>query len=206
MSRRVLVLAPHPDDETLGCGGAILLHRAQGHAVKVVFVTDGAAGDPRGYYRGRDYVRLREREAERAARVLGVRSLEFWRCPDRGLGRVRGLADRLAKLLREESPDIVYLPSRSDRHPDHRRLAAACRRLSLPAAWDYETDMMPRPTRVVDITRQFKRKLRALREYRSQLRYRDYAAAIERLNTLRSMFLEGCGYAEAFRATGITPG
>ena len=45
----VLVLAPHADDESLGCGGAIVLHHRQGDRVKVVFATDGAAGDPLGH-------------------------------------------------------------------------------------------------------------------------------------------------------------
>ena len=57
----ILVLAPHPDDETLGPGGSLALHAARGDRVRVVFCTDGGAGDPDGHYRDVDYVALRQR-------------------------------------------------------------------------------------------------------------------------------------------------
>ena len=68
----VLALAPHPDDESLGCGGALALHRAAGDPVKVVFVTDGARGDERGEDPRDAYVALRRREAAEACAALGV--------------------------------------------------------------------------------------------------------------------------------------
>lgn len=207
---RVLVLAPHPDDETLGCGGVLLRHRALGDELKVVFLTDGGAGDPGGLYRGREYAALREREARRAAEVLGVRELEFWRYADRKLSKVSGLGRRLADLLRRESPEVVYRTSLSDRHPDHRHLASVFRKAARAsgrsfADLSYEIDMMPRPTHVADIGRQSARKLEALRRYRSQLRYADYGSAVEKLALLRGLFLPGRGRAEAFRLAGVPP-
>jgi LmbE family N-acetylglucosaminyl deacetylase len=65
-SGSVLVLAPHPDDESLGCGGAIVLHCRQGDRVKIVFATDGGAGDPQGYFANYDYRELRRDEARKA--------------------------------------------------------------------------------------------------------------------------------------------
>lgn len=112
----VLVVAPHPDDEALGCGGAIALHRAAGEQVTVVIVTDGGAA-------GSATPATRAVEAERAAQRLGC-DLQTLALPE---GRwveeagARALAARLAAL----HPVLVYAPSSVDYHPEHRRVARA---------------------------------------------------------------------------------
>ena len=198
---RVLALAAHPDDETLGCGGALLLHRRRGDAVRVVTVTDGGAGDPRGFYRGKDYEALRRGEARRAARVLGVSGPEFWGFPDGRLSAARGLSSRLRALLRSERPAVVYRPSSSDPHPDHAALARAFERASagIPL-FDlrYEVGYLQRPSVAADVSAVFAAKRKAIAQYRSQLRYFDYRREAERLGLLRSLFLPGCERAEAF--------
>jgi len=202
---RVLVLAPHADDEAIGCGGCLLLHRRQGDPVKVVFLTDGAAGDPLGRWRGRDYRALRRTEARRAARVLGVRSLEFWDYPDGSLGdSAQALRRRLRELLKDERPDVVYRTPADDPHPDHRALAecfkAAAARVR--GGWldcQYEVWSLRKPSAVADISSVFSRKLQALRQYRSQLRYCDYLRRVSRIDSCRGLFLPDAGYAEAFR-------
>ena len=89
---RVLVVAPHPDDEALGCGGALIQHRKQGDRVKVVFVTDGAAGGKLGHYAGLNYRELRRDEARRAGAILGVDELVFWEYPDGRLAEAGDVA------------------------------------------------------------------------------------------------------------------
>ncbi len=200
---RVLVLAPHPDDETIGCGGTIRLHRRRGDEVKVVFVTDGAAGDPRRYYRGRNYPALRRKEARQAARVLGVENLEFWTHPDGALAGASDLPGQLKELLSRARPDIVYLPFAGDDHPDHQALAKAYRkaagRAQAPALeCRYEIWSALAPGVVADISEVFAEKLEAVRKYRSQLRYCDYPAQLNRLNAARALFLPRVRYAEAF--------
>ena len=69
---RVLVLAPHPDDETIGPGGALIQHAAAGDEIHVLFVTAGTSGDPTGAADPAEYAACREREARAAAEVLGV--------------------------------------------------------------------------------------------------------------------------------------
>src|SRR6186997_2561035 len=85
---RLLVLAPHPDDEVIGCGGLVALHLRDRRAVRVVVATDGAqAGTADG----------RQEESRRALDLLGTGAeLVFLDFPDRGLG------DELAPRLREE--------------------------------------------------------------------------------------------------------
>src|SRR5262245_47526937 len=79
----VLVIAPHPDDEALGCGGTICLHRKRGDRVHAILLTSGERGIP-GVIE--DAARaIREAEARRAAEVLGIEPPVFLRLPDLAL-------------------------------------------------------------------------------------------------------------------------
>ena len=154
---RVLVVVPHPDDEVIGSGGAIILHSEQGDRVKVVFVTDGAAGDALGYYGGQDYLELRREEAGRAGAILGVDELVFWNYPDGRLAEALDLADRLEALLEADRPDIIYRPSTLEVHPDHWALAVGVEealRRHRPAIRDfcYEIWATVQPSHVIDIS------------------------------------------------------
>lgn len=125
-----LVVAPHPDDETLGCGGAIALLRRAGCNVRVVVVSDGAASHPNSTRYPPSALRaLREQETIRALGILGVaeRDVTFLRLPDTavpsasetGFDEVVG---RCRRVLRQtgDGPGTVFLPWRRDPHRDHR--------------------------------------------------------------------------------------
>jgi LmbE family N-acetylglucosaminyl deacetylase len=202
---RVLVVVPHSDDEALGCGGALIQHSDQGDRVKVVFATDGAAGDPLGYYAGQDYVQLRREEARRAGRILGVDELVFWDYPDGKLSEALNLAERLEALCEADRPDIIYRPSTLEIHPDHWALGVgvekALRRYR-PTISDfcYEVWTTVQPSHAIDISSAWERKRKAIEQYQSQLRYNDYLRMIEGLNTFRTLYLPSAQYVEAFKA------
>ncbi len=118
--QRVMVIAPHPDDEVAGCGGTIREHRRAGDRVTVVCVTDGRRSTAFGLSADEMAARRRE-EAEEAAAVLDV-DLEWLGLPE-GEWRPQDLVDRLRELLAEVRPDIVYAPSRIDFHFEHERVA-----------------------------------------------------------------------------------
>jgi LmbE family N-acetylglucosaminyl deacetylase len=118
-----MVVAPHPDDETVGCGGTLLRHRRRGDQVAVVCVTDGrgrpgSRPDPEGY------ARSRRAELERAASILGVEQLTWLGLPE-WRWEAAELAPPLAAEVGSWSPDLLYLPSRVDYHPEHREVARA---------------------------------------------------------------------------------
>src|SRR5262249_18052193 len=74
--RRILVISPHPDDESIGCGGALRKHALRGDEVRVVFLTSGEKG---GHGRPlEETARARELEAATAAAILGLAGIEFW--------------------------------------------------------------------------------------------------------------------------------
>lgn len=120
--QQVLVVAPHPDDEAIGCVGTVLLHSQSGDRVCVAIATDGrrskAVPDPV------EMSLLRRREAANAARGMRLDRLEWVGLPE-GEWSMRALRDYLKALLDEIEPDIVYAPSRIDFHPEHFKVAHA---------------------------------------------------------------------------------
>jgi LmbE family N-acetylglucosaminyl deacetylase len=120
-NQRVLVVAPHPDDEVAGCGGTIALHRAAGDQVSVLHVTDGRRSRSLGLPPD-EVATHRRAEARAAIAVLGISGWE-WLGLREGEWADADLAEPLARLLRELEPHTVYLPSRIDFHPEHYRVA-----------------------------------------------------------------------------------
>jgi LmbE family N-acetylglucosaminyl deacetylase len=119
---RVLVVAPHPDDETLACGGTILKHRAAGDRVVVVIATDGRSSRAGGFSAAEMAARRRE-EAEEAMRRLDAELL--WLGVPEGEWDQADLAHRIVGALRNVQPSVVYAPSPVDHHPEHLRTASA---------------------------------------------------------------------------------
>ena len=223
---RVAVLAPHPDDETLGCGGTVRLLVEAEKKVKVLFLTSGERGDPArevspgircsgpdGGSRVTDYSLMREREAERALRVLGVSDYEFLRYPDRGIyEHYQDALERISGTVQKFSPDTIYAPSMVELNPDHRAAAALSmdiqgRNMRGPAGGDraapvtlvfYEVTTPLRPNVLVDITSVYGKKKRAMKRYGSQQRVTDYLGHITALNTIRALTVNGPRYVEAF--------
>ena len=124
---RVLVVAPHPDDEVVGCGGTVLAHKAAGAQVAIAYVTDGR----RSRAFGLDSVAMaltRRREAAAAATILGVDRVDWLGFPE-GDWSATDLLVRLRRLTDAWAPAVIYAPSRVDFHPEHHRVAGALARL-----------------------------------------------------------------------------
>jgi len=125
LPRRVLIVAPHPDDEVFGCGGMLAWHGRLGASVRIVVLSDGAAGDPGR--RDEHIVATRRRESLAAGAVLGLGAADyrFLDLRDGQLGSVADLDARIARELEEFQPELVYGPSPQELHPDHRAAARA---------------------------------------------------------------------------------
>jgi len=128
--RSCLVLAPHPDDETLGCATAIMRRVEASTPVHVVVVTDGSTWPP-----GKDpaeNIATRDAELRAACELLGlpraaVSHLDF---PEQGLDSAGAdLVDAVADAVRTWKPADVLTTSEADPHPDHAALGAAVRRV-----------------------------------------------------------------------------
>lgn len=176
LPRRVLVLAPHPDDEVLGLGGTLALHAARGDTVRVVIATDGDAGA-----RGEERERVREErraESRAAATELGLSDLRFLGLPDGALGSDPALCARLAAELDDFAPEAVYLPSPFEYHADHRALSACgagvvSERLATEAFFYGVNVPLPQGL-LVDVTPVRARKRAALERFASQRAKHDF--------------------------------
>jgi N-acetylglucosamine malate deacetylase 1 len=186
-----MVICPHPDDESIGCGGTICKHVAEGDVVQVELLTSGEKG-------GHDLdeaevAKLREEEAMAAAAILAVEHVEFYRQPDGDLRAVRPLVDRLAKRISDCKPSIIYAPHAAEQHPDHRAalqlLQRSLRSLDIdepPRVLAYEVwTPLQQLDEIVDITPYMETKLRAISAYSSQTRIMNFVAAAQGLARYR---------------------
>jgi N-acetylglucosamine malate deacetylase 1 len=180
MKLDLLAMAAHPDDVELTCGGTLIKMARQGYTVGIVDLTGGEMGT-------RGSVEARRKEAAAAARILGVAHRENLGFPDAHLEMRMEYKMEIARRIRALRPRTVILPYWEGRHPDHYTAArlgyegcflAGLKRLDLegeayrPFKVLYSTsyDRTVRPSFVVDISREFSRRTRAILAYASQFR------------------------------------
>jgi LmbE family N-acetylglucosaminyl deacetylase len=195
----VLVIAPHPDDESIGCGGTICLHTARGDDVAIAFLTSGELGlkeVPR-----ETAWATRESEAKQAAKILEARRIEFFREPDWSIAEtIESAAAKLRDFAKIAPPQRIYLPHPGESHPDHAAALEVVRAAEIDAElYGYEVwTPLPQHDDVNDITTVMPRKLAAIRCYASQLREFRYDHAVRGLNRYRGELAAHCKYAEVF--------
>lgn len=211
----IVVFAPHPDDDILGCGGTISHYTAMGRRVMVVYLTSGEAGSIS--ISPQTLSLTRENEARQAAAILGVSEVHFMRWPDGYLEMKPDYLEALTGLIRDLQPDIILIPHAGDAVPDHQithhLVLEAARRASGPwfpdcggKPWSvsrilgYEVwTPLSSPTTAVDISAYAALKLQAIQCHASQLAAIGYDDGIMGLNRYRGV-TTGCGqYCECFQ-------
>ena len=197
VGKRVLVVAPHPDDETIGPGGFLLRHRGLAE-LHVVTVFNGERGgrlesgpwEDTPEYKA-EMVATRRDEIGRVAAVLGLASVQRLDIPDGTIDLPPGAVLRLRAAVERVSPDIVMLPWYLDAHPEHRvtnvLYAWGCADLSCMVL-AYEVWQMLEPNAVLDITDQLDEKLALVTKYRSQTATVDYAGFVEGIARTRAFY------------------
>jgi LmbE family N-acetylglucosaminyl deacetylase len=125
--RTALVVAPHPDDETFGCGATIARKRAAGTDVHICVVSDGGAF-PTDELSPAELVRMRKQNFSRACAALGAdeHHVDMLGFPDRGTtDRIDDIAKEIADIIERVGPDDIFIPSSYDVHQDHMAVYAA---------------------------------------------------------------------------------
>lgn len=207
---KILVLSPHPDDDALGCGGAIKINTDLGNEVKIVYLTDGSAGFADvmrpTQKEMRELARTRENEAKCAAQVLKVEDLTFWRYKDGQLSQNKTSVKLLDRILSDYRPDAVFLPFFLDVHPDHfatcQIFAESLRNSDLnPLIYSYEVWSPLFPNRIVNIDKVNEVKRESIKCHKSQLLSRPFLSGLAGLNAYRAIELNSAKSAEAFLLT-----
>ncbi len=201
--KKVLVLSPHPDDDVIGCGGTLCRYHQMGAEIAVVYMTDGRKGNDR--YSEDKLVSLRQEEAKRASRILGVDKLIFLDNRDSELSPSRKTITELSAILNDYKPEAVFIPFFMDNHHDHTATSqiffSAAKSLTSSLCYSYGI-WTPLPTSniVSDITAYLETKNLAIHEHKSQLELIDLAEAARGLSRYYSILNGGNGYAELFIA------
>lgn len=178
----VLVIAPHPDDAEIGMGGTLASLISEGVPVSVLDLTNGEPtphGSPE----------IRAAEAAAADRILGVTSRRILGLPNREITDSIENRKRLAGVLRELKPEVIFIPYWEDAHPDHVAASALCEaarfygkfsKTDIPGEPHYVRKVLHffsthlkvkmNPSFIVDISKQIDKKIQSIEAYHSQFK------------------------------------
>lgn len=122
-NNKILVIAPHPDDEVLGCGGTIKKYTDEGKEVYLCIVTRNFGPEWTD-----ELQRAREEEVENVRKILGIKKVFFLNLPNTKLDTVpqKDINDSILKCLKEVRADVLFVPYNGDVHKDHRLIFEAC--------------------------------------------------------------------------------
>ena len=214
--KSLLVIAPHPDDETLGCGGAILRARSEGVDVTWLIVTSVTQSG--GF--STEHIKTRQQEIERVSAALGVtHRVELGHNTSMLDTLPQGqLISEIGRVVNETRPTEIYLPFRRDAHSDHAIVfdaGSACskwfRYPSVNKVLAYETpsetdfDISPdspgfKPNLFIDITNYIDEKIRIARIFEGEIGQHPFPRSVEIMKALATVRGAASGFnaAESF--------
>ena len=206
--RKILVVAAHPDDEVLGCGGTIAKHSANGDEVHILLIAEGITGRDvvRDARKRRGELSLLRKSAHQAKEILGASSLTIENFPDNRLDSIDRIeiVKKIENSLRVIEPEIVYSHHAGDLNIDHRvvhdAVAVACRPspgapieavlfFEIPSSTEWQLNGNSHcfcPNWFIDIDQTIESKLKAMECYRSELRPWPHPRSLEAIRRLAS--------------------
>jgi LmbE family N-acetylglucosaminyl deacetylase len=213
--QKILVVAVHPDDESLGCGGTLLRLREEGAEIHWMIVTSMTTEC--GF--SLEVIARREQEIESVAKMYGFASVHCLGFPATRLDEtpMSKLVASISKVFQSVLPNQIFLPFQHDVHSDHQYAFSAA--YSCTKVFRYpsvrkvmmietlsETDFAQSagggfvPNLFVDITNQFERKMQILRVFESELHPHPFPRSEESIKALATLrgAAAGCTYAESF--------
>ena len=216
MSKIILVVAAHPDDEVLGCAGTIAKHVASGDIVHVIFMTNGVSSRNESNH---DAAMDRKIAAQKSSDILGVKSIQYFDFPDNKMDEVPllNIVKLIENVIHDLNPRVIYTHHIGDLNIDHqivhRAVVTSCRPLPgfcvkevyafevlSSTEWQTPGHMIFSPNVFVDISKQIKIKQDALACYAKEMHKAPHGRSAEnsiRLASLRGNSV-GVNYAEAF--------
>ena len=212
MKNVVLVVAVHPDDETLGCGGTLLKHKTSGDEVHWLICT--TIDKTNSYYKTREDELKRVADAYKFNSVNNLR-LKTMQVDEYGMS---SLIDKISNVINTIKPNIIYLPFKGDVHSDHRKIFEAS--YSCTKAFRYpfikkiymmetlsETEFAPStkedsfiPNTFVDVSAYFEKKIEIMKIFKSEISMYPFPRSERNLKSLATLrgATAGCEYAESF--------
>lgn len=199
---KFLILAPHPDDEAMGCSGTCLLLNKQGASSNIVFITNGES-----LYETPSEAIAKKRisEARRSCNLIGMKDCIFLDIPDGRVTQNKALLHKkLLNIINDKRPEMIFSPSLYDYHKDHIATASVSlmlfRELRIFKLAFYEIYSTIRFSHLINITDVIEHKKNIIMNYQTSLYEKPevYVHASLGLNAQRSIFTQKIGYYEAF--------
>lgn len=212
MKNVVLVIAVHPDDETLGCGGTLLKHKASGDEVHWLICT--TIDKTNSYYKTREDELKMVADAYKFNSVNNLR-LKTMQVDEYGMS---SLIDKISNVINTIKPNIIYLPFKGDVHSDHRKIFEASYSCTKSFRYPFikkiymmeilsETEFAPStkedsfiPNTFVDISAYFEKKIEIMKIFKSEISMHPFPRSERNLKSLATLrgATAGCEYAESF--------
>lgn len=212
MKNKVLIIAVHPDDETLGCGGTLLKHKANGDEIHWLICTT--------IDKEHNYYMKRENEIEEVSNLYNFDSVHNLRLKTMQVDEYTAseLVGKISQVIKEVQPNIVYLPFKGDVHSDHRKIFEASYSCTKSFRYPFikkiymmetlsETEFAPStkedsfiPNVFVDVSEFFEQKIEIMKIFESEMAEHPFPRSernLRALATLRGATC-GCEYAESF--------
>lgn len=228
---KVLVIAAHPDDEVLGMGGTITKYVKNGHELKIIIMATGIVSRrSSGYTNSTNYqtnkktmekmerqVSALQKDAIKAAKIMGVKNIEFMDFPDNEMDKVSNLeiTKKIESSITGFRPDVIFTHSQNDINVDHRMLydatITATRPHSkyqvkevisfeVPSSTEWYFPAKFSPNMFIDISKELATKIRALSAYKTEIRDFPHPRSEEGLEVIARRWgtVSGFSAAEAF--------
>lgn len=215
--RKIMVIAPHPDDEIIGCGASIAKHISNGDMVVIVIATNAFYGAPDLF--NKDRIKLVREEALNSHKYLGVKDTIFLDFPAPALNAFPEfkISIQLANLFSQYEPNILYIPHPGDIHQDHKAIYRSALVAARPQSnnsirniYCYETlsetEWTPYqekpfvPNHFINVSDFFEKKIEAFKFFNSQIKDYPHPRSVEAFEALAKFrgATVGCLRAEAF--------
>ncbi len=212
MSNKVLIVAVHPDDETLGCGGTLLKHKENSDEVHWLICTQSDKTKP--------FYKVRKKEIKEVSKLYKFDSVAHLKLKTMQVDEysMSFLIGKISKIIHDIKPNIIYLPFKGDVHSDHRKIFEAVYSCTKSFRYPFikkiymmetlsETEFAPSsnedsfiPNVFIDISKYMDEKLKIMNIYKSELEKHPFPRSkrnIKALGTFRGATAD-CEYAESF--------
>jgi|TARA_B100001964_G_scaffold186008_1_gene206493 LmbE family N-acetylglucosaminyl deacetylase len=217
MKKKILVIAAHPDDEVLGCGGALSKFSKLGYEVNVAFFSDGVSSRDLKLGKKKKEILQRKKSSYRAAKILGINKIEFFDLPDNQFDTIPLLkiVKLVESLIKKYSPSTIFTHYDNDLNIDHRMISRAVvtttrpypgscvKRLlffEIPSSteWNFSSSLKSfSPNYFINIDNELRIKLKAIKCYPQELRKWPHPRSLEGINNLAKTRGATCGFKSA---------
>ena len=212
MKNRVLVVAVHPDDETLGCGGTLLKHKDNNDKIHWLICTN--------IDKSHNYYQNREKEISKVSKLFNFDSVHNLQFETAKMDKynISEIIEKISKVINKVKPDIIYLPFKEDVHTDHKKVFEASYSCTKSFRYPFikkiymmetlsETEFAPSikkdsfiPNTFVDIKKYMDKKIQIMKVYKSEIGKHPFPRSIRSIKALASFrgSTSGCKFAESF--------